>query len=131
MGLADRLGSLEAGKRADLIVVSMSSARQTPIVRSVSHLVYVTRGDDVKTTIVNGRVLMQDRKVLTLERGGVSTRHAARRRKSERPWMDILIPAERIQQRIVELAREIERDHPCGEVHLVGVLGAVSCSWPT
>jgi hypoxanthine phosphoribosyltransferase len=36
--------------------------------------------------------------------------------------MDILIPAERIQQRIVELAREIERDHPYGEVHLVGVL---------
>jgi 5-methylthioadenosine/S-adenosylhomocysteine deaminase len=33
----------------------------------VSHLVYVTRGDDVRTTIVNGKVLMRDRKVLTLD----------------------------------------------------------------
>jgi 5-methylthioadenosine/S-adenosylhomocysteine deaminase len=37
----------------------------------VSHLVYVARGDDVQTTIVNGRVLMRDRKVLTLDEGGV------------------------------------------------------------
>jgi len=67
LGLGDRLGSLEAGKRADLIVVSMSSARQTPMYDAVSHLVYATRGDDVRTTIVNGRVLMRDRKVLTLD----------------------------------------------------------------
>jgi cytosine/adenosine deaminase-related metal-dependent hydrolase len=33
----------------------------------VSHLVYVTRGDDVRTTIVNGKLLMRDRKVLTLD----------------------------------------------------------------
>ena len=52
----DRLGSLEPGKLADLIVVSMQSARQTPLYNPVSHLVYVTRGDDVRTTIVNGRV---------------------------------------------------------------------------
>ncbi|MGH9330594.1 MAG: amidohydrolase, partial [Vicinamibacterales bacterium] len=71
LGLGDRLGSLEPGKRADLIVVSMSSARQTPMYDPVSHLVYVTRGDDVKTTIVNGRVLMRDRKVLTLNERAV------------------------------------------------------------
>ncbi len=55
------IGSLEPGKRADLIVVGMSSARQTPIYDPVSHLVYTTRGDDVRTTIVNGKVLMRDR----------------------------------------------------------------------
>jgi 5-methylthioadenosine/S-adenosylhomocysteine deaminase len=71
LGLGDRLGSLEAGKRADLIVVSMASARQTPMYDPVSHLVYVTRGDDVKTTIVNGRMLMKDRKVLTLDERAV------------------------------------------------------------
>jgi 5-methylthioadenosine/S-adenosylhomocysteine deaminase len=71
LGLGDRLGSLEAGKRADLIVVSMSSARQTPMYDAVSHLVYATRGDDVRTTIVNGRVLMRDRKVLTLDERAV------------------------------------------------------------
>jgi 5-methylthioadenosine/S-adenosylhomocysteine deaminase len=67
LGLDRTIGSLEAGKRADLIVVSMASARQTPMYDPVSHLVYVTRGDDVTTTIVNGRVLMRDRKVLTLD----------------------------------------------------------------
>jgi 5-methylthioadenosine/S-adenosylhomocysteine deaminase len=66
IGMTDRIGSLEAGKLADLIVVSMRSARQTPMYNPVSHLVYVTRGDDVRTVIVNGRVLMRDRRVLTL-----------------------------------------------------------------
>jgi 5-methylthioadenosine/S-adenosylhomocysteine deaminase len=66
VGMADRIGSLEAGKLADLIVVSMGSARQTPMYNPVSHLVYVTRGDDVRTVVVNGRTLMRDRRVLTL-----------------------------------------------------------------
>ena len=49
------------------ITVSMKGARQTPMYNPVSHLVYVSRGDDVQTTIVNGRVLMRDRKVTTLD----------------------------------------------------------------
>jgi 5-methylthioadenosine/S-adenosylhomocysteine deaminase len=65
------IGSLEPGKRADVITVSMSAARQTPMYDAVSHLVYVTRGDDVRTTIVNGKVLMQNRQVRTLNRGEV------------------------------------------------------------
>jgi 5-methylthioadenosine/S-adenosylhomocysteine deaminase len=68
MGMDREIGSLEAGKRADLLVVSMAAARQTPMYDPVSHIVYVTRGDDVQTTIVNGKVLMRDRKVLTLDR---------------------------------------------------------------
>jgi len=67
MGMEAAIGSIEKGKRADLITVSMSAARQTPIYDPVSHLVYVTRGDDVRTTIVNGKVLMRNRKVLTLD----------------------------------------------------------------
>jgi len=67
LGLDDRIGSLEPGKRADLIVVSMDAPRQTPMYDPISHLVYTTRGDDVITTIVDGRVLMRDREVLTLE----------------------------------------------------------------
>src|SRR4051812_44977733 len=67
LGLDSIVGSLEAGKRADMITVSMTAARQTPMYDPLSHLVYVTRGDDVRTTIVNGRVLMRDRKVLTLD----------------------------------------------------------------
>jgi 5-methylthioadenosine/S-adenosylhomocysteine deaminase len=66
LGMDAVIGSLEAGKRADLVTVSMSAARQTPRYDTISHLVYVTRGDDVRTAIVNGQVLMQDRKVRTL-----------------------------------------------------------------
>jgi len=66
MGMDSQIGSLATGKRADLLVVSMSSARQTPMYDPVSHLVYVSRGDDVKTTIVNGKILMRDRRMLTL-----------------------------------------------------------------
>ena len=71
LGMDNLIGSVEAGKRADLICVSMDAARQTPMYDPLSHLVYVTRGDDVRTTIVNGRVLMRDRKVLTLDESQV------------------------------------------------------------
>ena len=67
----DRIGSLEPGKRADVIVVSTAGARQTPIYDPISHLVYVARGGDVTTTIVNGRILMRDRKVLSLDEQAV------------------------------------------------------------
>jgi 5-methylthioadenosine/S-adenosylhomocysteine deaminase len=66
IGRDKQLGSLEAGKLADLIVVRMDQPRQTPMYDPISHLVYATRGDDVDTTIVNGRVLMRAGKVLSL-----------------------------------------------------------------
>ena len=71
LGMSAQIGSLEPGKRADMILVDISGARQTPMYDPVSHLVYVARGDDVRTTIVNGRVLMRDRKVLTLNEAEV------------------------------------------------------------
>ena len=71
LGMEREIGSLEAGKRADLIVVGMARARQTPRYDALSHLVYATRGDDVETTIVNGRVLMRDRRVLSLDEAAV------------------------------------------------------------
>jgi len=71
LGMEREVGSLEPGKRADAIAVAMTSARQTPMYDPLSHLVYTTRGDDVRTTIVNGRVLMRDRHVLTLDEAAV------------------------------------------------------------
>jgi 5-methylthioadenosine/S-adenosylhomocysteine deaminase len=67
LGMDRQVGSLERGKHADVLIVSMSSARQTPLYDPVSHLVYATRGDDVETTIVHGKVLMENRRVLTLD----------------------------------------------------------------
>jgi 5-methylthioadenosine/S-adenosylhomocysteine deaminase len=71
LGLEARIGSLEPRKRADLITISTSGARQTPMYDPISHLVYVIHGDDVQNTIVNGRVLMRDRTVLTLDESAV------------------------------------------------------------
>jgi len=71
LGIDRQIGSLEVGKRADVIVVGTGATRQTPMYDPVSHLVYVTRGDDVQTTVVNGRVLMRNRTVRTLDRAAV------------------------------------------------------------
>ena len=71
LGMEREIGSLETGKRADLIVVGMHRARQTPRYDALSHLVYATHGDDVETTIVNGQVLMHERKMLTLDEAAV------------------------------------------------------------
>ncbi|MBM3750667.1 MAG: amidohydrolase [Acidimicrobiia bacterium] len=71
LGMGDRIGSLEPGKLADVITVSVDSARQTPLYDPMSHLVYATHGTDVRTTIVHGRVLMRQRRVLTLDREAV------------------------------------------------------------
>jgi len=71
LGMEKAIGSLEPGKRADLITVSMRAPRQTPLYDPISHIVYVTRGDDVRTTIVNGKVLMRNRQIRTLDRTAV------------------------------------------------------------
>jgi 5-methylthioadenosine/S-adenosylhomocysteine deaminase len=71
LGMHKEIGSLEPGKRADLIVVSMKAARQTPLYDPLSHLVYVTRGDDVQTMVVDGKVIMRDRRVTTMNESAV------------------------------------------------------------
>jgi 5-methylthioadenosine/S-adenosylhomocysteine deaminase len=73
LGLEKLIGSLEPRKRADLVVVSTGSARLTPIYDPVSHLVYAAHGEDVRTVMVNGRVLMRDRRMLTLDEPAVLT----------------------------------------------------------
>jgi 5-methylthioadenosine/S-adenosylhomocysteine deaminase len=71
LGMEDSLGSLEPGKRADLIVVGLDEPRMHPMYDPVSHLVYVAKGSDVRHVVVNGRVVMKDRKVLTLDERAV------------------------------------------------------------
>jgi 5-methylthioadenosine/S-adenosylhomocysteine deaminase len=71
LGLGTLTGSLEAGKRADLIMLGLDRARTTPLFDPVSHIVYVAHGDDVRSMIVNGKFLMRDRKVLTLDEARV------------------------------------------------------------
>jgi 5-methylthioadenosine/S-adenosylhomocysteine deaminase len=61
------IGSLEAGKLADLIIVGIEAAHQTPLYNVYSHLVYATKASDVETVMINGRVVMENRRVLTVD----------------------------------------------------------------
>jgi 5-methylthioadenosine/S-adenosylhomocysteine deaminase len=61
------IGSLEAGKLADLIIIGASSPHQTPLYNVYSHLAYATKASDVETVMINGRVVMENRRVLTID----------------------------------------------------------------
>ena len=76
-GVEDRVGSLETGKRADIVVVDVRAPRMTPMYDPVSHLVYVAKGADVRHVVVEGRIVMRDRAVLTLDERAVVARAAA------------------------------------------------------
>jgi len=65
------IGSLEAGKRADIIIVGLNSIHQTPLYNVYSHLVYATKASDVETVIINGRTVMRNRRVLTINEPSV------------------------------------------------------------
>ena len=67
IGLGDETGALAAGRQADLIQVDFTRLRHAPLYDVPSHLVYVLDSQDVRTTIVAGRVLMREREVLTLD----------------------------------------------------------------
>ncbi len=67
LGLAGRTGSLEPGKQADLIRVSLDDPRVAPVYDIYSTLVFASQPEDVRATMVAGRWLMQDRQVATLD----------------------------------------------------------------
>ena len=67
LGLEKRIGSLEKGKRADLVIVDLNSPHLVPLYNVYSQLVYATNGADVETVIIDGRIVMQNRKLLTLD----------------------------------------------------------------
>ena len=67
LGLEKEIGSLAVGKRADIIVVDTNRPHMVPMYNPYSHLVYAATGSDVSTTIIDGKVVMQDRKFTTLD----------------------------------------------------------------
>ncbi|UCH19397.1 MAG: amidohydrolase family protein [Deltaproteobacteria bacterium] len=66
MGLEKEIGTLEIGKQADLIIVDNCRPHLTPMYNPASHLVYAANGNDVKTSIIGGRVVMEDSKLVFL-----------------------------------------------------------------
>jgi 5-methylthioadenosine/S-adenosylhomocysteine deaminase len=72
LGLQDQVGSLEVGKRADIIIVDVHAPHMWPVLPEpgsnlMEQLVYSANAGDVLTTIVDGRILMRDREVFTLD----------------------------------------------------------------
>ena len=71
LGLEDKIGSIEIGKKADIIIVDISdkldNVKMLPNIDIVSNLVYNADGKNVDTTIVNGQVLMENRNVKVID----------------------------------------------------------------
>ncbi len=61
------IGSLETGKKADLIVLTLDAPNAVPIYDVYSQIVYALKASDVETVVIGGRVVMRDRRVLTLK----------------------------------------------------------------
>ena len=67
LGLEKITGSLEAGKRADLIVIDTYKPHLVPMYNPYSHIVYAVSGNDVKHSIIDGNIVMEERRLLTLD----------------------------------------------------------------
>lgn len=65
--LDKQIGSLEPGKKADLILVDTSAPHATPMYNVYSQLVYALKASDVRTVIIGGKIVMEDRQMLTLD----------------------------------------------------------------
>ncbi|MFJ2772791.1 amidohydrolase [Streptomyces sp. NPDC087300] len=67
VGLGERIGSIAPGRRADLVLVDLTGPHTQPVHDLAATLVHSARSADVRTTIVEGRVLMRDRRLLTVD----------------------------------------------------------------
>jgi 5-methylthioadenosine/S-adenosylhomocysteine deaminase len=67
LGLEREIGSIVPGKWADLILIDLDKPHLTPLFNLCSHLVYAARGADVTTAVVGGRIVMKDRRLLTID----------------------------------------------------------------
>jgi 5-methylthioadenosine/S-adenosylhomocysteine deaminase len=71
LGLDKEVGSLEMGKKADIITIDLNKPHLLPIHNPYSHLVYCVNSGDVNDVIVDGKVLMKDRGVITIDEAEV------------------------------------------------------------
>jgi 5-methylthioadenosine/S-adenosylhomocysteine deaminase len=65
------IGSIEVGKKADMIMLDMNQPHLTPCYHPVSHLVYAAKGSDVLHSVINGKVVMRNRQLTTLDEAAV------------------------------------------------------------
>ena len=87
LGLEEMAGTLTAGKKADLIIIALNKPHLTPLYNEYSHLVYAAGGADVDTAMINGRLVMKNRHLLTIDEREVmaQVRQIAERIKKDLP----------------------------------------------
>lgn len=88
LGLADQIGSVEVGKRADLQLVNLNRLHTTPQPDPISTIVYAAEAGDVETVLIDGRIVMQERRLLTFDEKNVITQA----REQARVCWDSLAP---------------------------------------
>jgi len=71
LGLEKEIGTIEVGKKADIVLVNMKTPQLTPFRNPISHLVYSANGCDVDTVICNGELLMKNKELLTIDEANV------------------------------------------------------------
>lgn len=76
LGMGGEVGALLPGKKADIAIIGLDKPHLTPIYNEYSHLVYAVNAADVDTVLINGRVVMRDRKLLTIDEGEAMRRVA-------------------------------------------------------
>jgi 5-methylthioadenosine/S-adenosylhomocysteine deaminase len=83
LGLSDKIGSLEAGKSADMISIDVSGLEQQPLFHPISQIVYSSVRSQVNDTWVKGKCLMQDRELKTLDEDQLKAKAKAWKTKIE------------------------------------------------
>jgi 5-methylthioadenosine/S-adenosylhomocysteine deaminase len=86
LGIDAVTGSLGVGKKADVIIVDTAKPHLTPMYNPYSHLVYAARGNDVSHVLINGRVVMEDRQLLSLDLDAV-LEQARTRSEDVKKWL--------------------------------------------
>jgi 5-methylthioadenosine/S-adenosylhomocysteine deaminase len=79
--MEDAIGSIEAGKKADLIVIGLDAPNAIPLYDVYSHIAYALKASDVESMVVNGQVLMSERRLLTLDTLAIAARARELRRQ--------------------------------------------------
>ena len=76
LGMEKEIGSLEAGKRADLIAVRIDRPNAVPLYNPISQMVYALKAEDVRDVMVNGRPVVRDARILTLDEAAILAKAA-------------------------------------------------------
>jgi 5-methylthioadenosine/S-adenosylhomocysteine deaminase len=71
LGLAAKIGSLRPGMKADIIVLDFEKPHLIPLYNEYSHLVYSVKGSDVETVLIHGKIVMKNRRLMTIDENEV------------------------------------------------------------